>query len=93
MLEVLVEPYRASDQDRVDMFYALLSTYPHLTWVETSLEIADRAAQLRADLNLRTPDAIQAATALISGATGFVSNDRAFRRVKGLEALILDDIL
>lgn len=93
MLEVLVQPHRDADEERVNNFYALLSTYPHLLWVDTNLEIADRAAQIRAKFNLRTPDAIQAATALVSGAAGFVSNDRVFRRVPDLDVLTLDDLL
>jgi predicted nucleic acid-binding protein len=93
MLEVLVHPYRHGDEEEVDRCFALLSTYPHLKWVAVSLDVADRAAQLRATFNLRTPDAIQAATAMLSGATGFVSNDRAFRKVNGLDVLILDDLL
>jgi predicted nucleic acid-binding protein len=92
MLEVLVQPYRESEEERVDSLYALLSTYPNLAWIDTSLEIADRAARLRAQHNLRTPDAIQAATALAYGATGLVSNDPVFRRVPDLEILIIDDV-
>jgi len=93
MLEVLVQPHRDSDEERIDTFYALLSTYPHLVWIDTNLEIADRAAQLRAKFNLRTPDAIQAATAIVSSSTGFISNDRVFRRVPDLDVIILDDLL
>jgi predicted nucleic acid-binding protein len=93
MLELLVHPYRAEDQDGVDAFYALLSTYPNLNWVATSLDIADQAAKLRAEHNLKTPDAIQAATAVRSQATGLISNDPAFLRVKQLEVLILDNVL
>jgi hypothetical protein len=52
MLELLVQPYRLSDIDRVNKFYALLSTYPHLEWIAPTLEIADRAARLRADHRL-----------------------------------------
>jgi predicted nucleic acid-binding protein len=92
MLELLVQPYRLSDIDRVNQFYALLSTYPHLDWIAPTLEIADRAAMLRAEFRLRTPDALQAATALASQATGFVSNDPVFLKVPGLEAVILDDL-
>jgi predicted nucleic acid-binding protein len=92
MLEVLVEPYRAGDRERVDDFYALLSTFPHLDWIAPSLEIADQAARLRAELRLSAPDAIQAATALLGGAGGFVSNDLAFRRWKELDVLILDEL-
>ena len=61
MTEVLVRPYRLQDIDAVDRFYALLRSYPHLDWIPPTLQIADRAAQIRADYNLRTPDAIQAA--------------------------------
>ena len=55
--------------------------------------IADMGARFRAEYSLRTPDAIQAATALNGGASGFVSNDPAFRRIEGLEVTILDDLL
>ena len=93
MLEVLVQPHRESDEERIDNFYAMLSTYPHLRWIDVNLDIADRAAQVRARFNLRTPDAIQAATALVAASTGFISNDPAFRRIPDLEVIILDDLL
>jgi len=93
MLEVLVRPYRESEMEQVDAFYALFSTYPNLEWIAATLDIADHAARLRAEHNLKTPDAIQAATALASGATGLVSNDPAFSRVKQVEVLIFDDLL
>jgi predicted nucleic acid-binding protein len=93
MLELLVHPCRKGDQERVDAFYALLSTYPHLEWIPTTMDIADSAARLRAQYNLKTPDAIQAATALASKATGLISNDPAFARVPGLHTVILDGLL
>ena len=91
LLEVLVHPYREADLERVNRFYALLSTYPHLEWVAPTLAIADLGAQLRAEHGLRTPDAIHAATALACGATGFVCNDPVFRRVAGLRVALLDE--
>jgi predicted nucleic acid-binding protein len=48
MTELLVQPYRDSDEQRVDEFYSLLSTYPNLAWIAPSLEIADIAARSRA---------------------------------------------
>jgi predicted nucleic acid-binding protein len=93
LLELLVHPYRLADIDRVNQFYALLSTFPHLEWVAPTLEIADIGARFRAEFNLRTPDAIQAATAASSGATGFISNDAGFKRVAGLEIVVLDDLM
>ena len=93
MTELLVQPYRDRDQRRVDEFYGLLSTYPNLEWIAPSLEIADVAARIRATLGLRTPDALQAATALQAGISGLISNDTVFRRVAGLETIMLDDVL
>jgi len=43
MLEVLLQPHRDSDEERIDTFYALLSTYPHLVWIDTNLGILDMA--------------------------------------------------
>lgn len=93
MLEVLVQPYRMEDLARVAKFYALLSQYPNLHWLAPTLAVADRAARLRGRSQLRTPDAVQAATALDAGATGFVCNDAAFARVDGLDVLLLDTLV
>jgi predicted nucleic acid-binding protein len=93
MTELLVPPYRAADQQQADEFYVLLSTYPNLEWMAPNLEIADRAAKLRALHGLRTPDALHAATAVHAGATGLVTNDPVFERVKDFETLLLDKLL
>jgi predicted nucleic acid-binding protein len=69
-----------------------LSTFPHLDWQAATLEICDRAAALRSAFNLRTPDALQVATAIHSGADAFVSNDPVFGRIPDLDVLILDDL-
>ncbi|MGA3019499.1 MAG: PIN domain-containing protein [Bryobacteraceae bacterium] len=93
MTELLVQPYRESDDQRVDEFYGLLSTYPNLDWIAPNLEIADVAARLRALHRLQTPDALQAATAEHAGATGFITNDAVFERVKTFETLVLERLL
>jgi len=93
MTELLVQPYRDFDEQRLDEFYALISRFPNLHWVAPNLEIADLAAQLRARYRLRTPDALQAATVLQSQATGLITNDPVFARVEALETLVLDQLL
>ena len=93
LLELLVQPYRLGEIDRVNKYYALLSTFPHLEWVAPTLEIVDIGARYRAEFNLRTPDAIQAATAVNGDATGFISNDSGFQRVTGLDVMVLEDLL
>jgi predicted nucleic acid-binding protein len=93
MTELLVRPYQERDNQRVDQFYSLFSTFPNLEWKVLTLEIADLAARFRADYRLRTPDAIQAATAAHAGATGFFTNDFSFKRIETFETLILDTLV
>jgi len=93
MTELLVQPYREFGQQRVDEFYALLTTYPNLEWLAPTLEVADIAARIRATHRLRTPDALQAATAIHARATGLVTNDPVFTRVQAFQTLVLDQLL
>jgi predicted nucleic acid-binding protein len=90
MTELLVQPYREHNEGRVDEFYGLLSTYPNLEWIAPNLEIADVTARIRAIHRLRTPDALQAATALNARATAFITNDPVFQRVEEFETALLD---
>lgn len=90
MTELLVPAYRSGAEQQVNDFYGLLTIYPNLDWIAPSLEIADIAARIRAAHRLRTPDALQAATAMHAQATGLITNDPVFERVEGLEALVLD---
>ncbi|MGB9236772.1 MAG: PIN domain-containing protein [Terriglobales bacterium] len=92
MTELLVQPYRAADERRINQFLALLSTYPNLNWVAPDLDVADLAAQIRAAHRFRTPDALQAATAIRARATGFITNDPIFKRLASLEVLLLDPL-
>ena len=93
MTELLVQPYRDFGGRRVDEFYALLATIPNLDWIAPDLEIADTAARLRASHRLRTPDALQAATAIRERATGMVTNDAVFERIGAFETLVMDRLV
>ena len=46
---------------------------------------------LRAQYNIRIPDALQIATALESGATVFVTNDRRLKKVQDLHVIVLQE--
>jgi predicted nucleic acid-binding protein len=93
MTELLVPSYRDKDEQKVDEFYGLLTTYPNLQWVPPDLEMADLAARLRADYRLRTPDALQAATAIQAHVTAFVTNDPVFVRITEFKTAVLDQFL
>ena len=93
MTELLVLPYREGDEQRANDFYGLLSTYPNLEWVAPNLEIAELAARIRAFHRLQTPDALQAATAVHSLATGLITNDPVFERLESFETLVLGRLI
>ncbi len=93
MTELLVPAHRDGDARRLQHYRGLLTTYPGLAWLHPDLVIADTAARLRAEYRLKTPDAIQAATAIQSKVSIFLTNDPIFQRVKELETLVLDELL
>lgn len=92
MTELLVPAYRAGNRPQIQSYFGLLNTFPNLNWVIPDLNVADIAARMRADYRLKTPDAIQAASAVYADSPAFITNDPVFKRVGELECLVLDDL-
>lgn len=78
--ELLVPAYRAGQPQLAEKITHILGHYPNLTVIPLSSEIAVAAAQLRAEHQLRTPDAIHLATARHTGARGFITNDKELKK-------------
>jgi len=92
LLELLAQPYRDQKEELAQRIFALTSTHPHIEWVPFTMNLADRAAELRARYRLSTPDAIQLATAIGRKATRFYGNDRSLRRVTEIECILIDEM-
>ena len=92
LAEVLVRPLREGRVDLVRQYREILLTSTGFDTVPVSSEIADHAAQLRAAHGLRTPDAIQLATAMSAGATAFLTNDTRLAKTARLEPLLLAEL-
>jgi predicted nucleic acid-binding protein len=73
-----------------DDYEVLLDYFPNFELEPISREILLEAAALRAPQRLRTPDAIQIATGLRTGATLAVTNDEG-RNFPLMEMMILTD--
>ena len=71
--EVLVYPLRQGNITLAQQYRDILFNSQGLTTIEVVPNIAETAAQLRADYNLKTPDAIQMATAINEGASFFLN--------------------
>jgi predicted nucleic acid-binding protein len=90
--ECLVQPYRKKDFALAAHYMILFRNFPHLSVLPMTDDIAERAAFLRAQYHLKTPDAIQVATALVSGSSAFLTNDETITSVKGIDIVVLDQL-
>jgi predicted nucleic acid-binding protein len=87
LAEILTGPFKAGQTALAKRYEKSLL---HYTVVPVSTPIAVLAAQLRAQYRLKLPDAIQLATALDIGAAAFITHDRDFSHVTGVEILMGD---
>ena len=92
LLEVLVKPLKDGNAPLIAVYREILLDTEGLECIEIDQEVLSLAAQIRANWRLKTPDAIHAATALQAGVTMFVTNDRGFLKVPGLNVVILDEV-
>jgi len=92
LLEVLVHPLRSNNRELATEYRDILLN-SKLTILEVSSSIAEQAAQLRADYNIRTPDAIQISAALSAGASHFFTNDIRLPEIPSIQILSLDALI
>lgn len=93
LLEVLVHPLARRRKDLATTYREVLLDAEGIDLLDVTPPIAERAAALRARYGIRTPDAIQAATAIEAGATAFVTSDRRLRRLRELPVLVVGQYL
>ena len=93
LMELTIRPWQLDRPAVAREYEVLLAHFPHLMLADVTRDVARRAAQLRARYRLRPADALQAATALVYGATAFVTNDRQLMRLASLlDVVVLDDL-
>lgn len=78
-LECRSKPLRAGDLATLAQFDVFF-TGVELVLADVSAAVIERATDLRAKHNLKTPDALHYATAVEIGATVFLTGDRGFAR-------------
>ena len=91
LVEVLVHPLRQGNTKVSQQYRTILTQAQGINMLAITPDIAETAARLRADFNLRTPDAIQVAAALKAGATTFITNDRGLVRLPDMRMVLLAD--
>lgn len=92
LAEVLVKPLLDHHAERQAAYLQALQPSTALQIVPVSRDILIAAARLRADTNLKLPDAIHAATAQLTGCDQFLTNDARFSSFPGLAIRQLSDL-
>lgn len=91
LLEVLVKPLREGELMLADRYKNILTTAAGIEIIEINNVLSVKAAELRAKYNLRTPDAIQIATAIENNAAYFLTNDIRIKQVLEISSVLLSE--
>lgn len=92
LTEVLVYPLRQGNTILAHQYRDFLFDSQGFSTLQVDPDVAEIAAQLRADYTLRTPDAIQMATAVSAGASFFLTNDTRLPSLPKLSVLLLNQL-
>jgi predicted nucleic acid-binding protein len=93
LLETLVVPLRAGNEVLARQYQRFLTRSQNLLVVPLDFGILRAAAYVRATARLKTPDALQVASALSAECTAFLSNDSRISSLPGLHILQLEDYI
>jgi len=89
VLECLVRPLRHQENNTIESYRTFFAKQD-LQKVELAPEVVEKALWLRVRYNIRTPDALQAASALyLPGEVIFLTGDKSFKRVSELRVRII----
>jgi len=92
LLEVLVKPLKEKQPKLVERYINILTNARGIEIFEVTNAISIKAAELRAKYNLRTPDAIQLATAIEFNADYFLTNDFKLKLVSEVKSIVLSEL-
>ena len=93
LLETLIHPLRYQNQQLAQEYELILTQSRNLHLIELTIPLLRSAAQLRADSNMKTPDALQIAAALSMTCPVFVTNDRRLPEIEGIQVLQLEKLV
>ncbi len=91
--ECLTKPLKVQNWVLVKEYEALLRHSSNIYMVSVDAEISRKSADIRAQYNLHTPDAIHIATGIYTNCQILLSNDMAFKRISNISTLLLDEII
>ena len=92
LVEILPSPVRQGQRRLVASYLELMQRTTRFTLVQVDRRVIERAVQLRADLRLRSMDALHLATALVHGCETFLTNDERLAAPDDIRLVTLKDL-
>ena len=92
LVEILPNPVREGQRRLVASYLDLMQRTPRFTLVQVDRRVIERAVQLRADLRLRSMDALHLATAMVHGCETFLTNDGRLAVPDDIRLVTLKDL-
>ena len=87
-MECRVLPLRLGDTNTLKQFDLFLLGL-EMDLISVSRDVLEKAAEIRATYNFKTPDAIHYATAILAGATTFLTGDKQLARAMEVPVEVL----
>ena len=93
MTELLTKPFKEGKDSQIAVFEAFIFSLPQIRLVAPTYSIARRAARLRGQYGLRTPDALLISTAQEEECDAFLTNDARLKKLEaeGLAVIVLSE--
>lgn len=92
LAECLVKPKQLGLVDLQRRFISFLTNTEGIVFVELGERIGTIAAEIRSQYDLKLPDALQIAAAIVSGCEAFLTNDTQLKRVTELRVLVISEL-
>jgi len=93
VVEVLSKPYGLEQWDLIKTYRNVFGNLSKIDVLPLTMETADLTAQIRGKYDLKTPDAIQWATATLYNVDYFLTNDKGFTILNDDRVLIVDEYI
>lgn len=89
LAELLVQPLRQGNHELVNLYKKIFCS-PRLILLSLDIKVAEQVAEIRARHQVRTPDAIQLASASIFETDRFYTSDRSLwgKRIHGIREIL-----
>ena len=91
-IEVLTYPEKQGARELVSSYREYLLDSEQIRIHPLDVSVADAAVRLRCLYSLRTPDAIQLATAQTCDCDFVLSNDKTWKKVAGMRVLLVQEL-